>query len=141
MNIEQNIKNQFLQAYKMKDMELKDFLGIVKSEMETLKKNLMVETLSDAESAKVLKKLISSIETNLEIYGKSGGDLTELLKQKSILESFLPQEMSEGEISQKIDELLTSGVNTMGAIMKAFDGISVNRKVVSEIAKQKMATN
>lgn len=141
MNIEQNIKNQFLQAYKMKDMELKDFLGIVKSEMETLKKNLMVETLSDAESAKVLKKLISSIETNLEIYGKSGGDLTELLKQKSILESFLPQEMSEGEISQKIDELLTSGVNTMGAIMKAFDGIPVNRKVVSEIAKQKMATN
>lgn len=141
MNIEQNIKNQFLQAYKMKDMELKDFLGIIKSEMETLKKNLMVETLSDSESAKVLKKLISSIETNLEIYGKSGGDLTELLKQKSILESFLPQEMSEGEISQKIDELLTSGVNTMGAIMKAFDGIPVNRKTVSEIAKQKMATN
>ena len=87
------------------------------------------------------KKLISSIETNLEIYGKSGGDLTELLKQKSILESFLPQEMSEGEISQKIDELLTSGVNTMGAIMKAFDGIPVNRKTVSEIAKQKMANN
>jgi uncharacterized protein YqeY len=62
MTIENQINQSFLSAYKNKDMNLKNFLGIIKGEMENVKKNIMVDSLPDAETMKILAKFVKGIK-------------------------------------------------------------------------------
>jgi uncharacterized protein YqeY len=56
-----------------------------------------------------------------------------------IIESYLPKQMSEADINEKLDELISSGVTDIGSIMKAFATLSVDKKLVSELAKKKIS--
>jgi uncharacterized protein YqeY len=54
-----------------------------------------------------------------------------------VVESFLPKELTRTEIELKIDELISNGAKNLGDIMKGFAQLSADKKVVSEIAKEK----
>ena len=56
-----------------------------------------------------------------------------------VIESYLPKQMSEAEVNAKLDEIIASGVSNIGMIMKAFATLPVDKKLVSELAKNKMA--
>ncbi|NBO22960.1 hypothetical protein EBU94_06450 [bacterium] len=133
MSIEQKIKTAFLEAYKQKNMDLKNFLGILKGEIDNLKKNMMVDELSDSETIKYLGKFQKTLKENIQLTGDEKYQI-----QLDVVESFLPKELTKEEINQKLDELIISGVTTLGEVMKAFSTLSVDRKVLSEIAKEKL---
>lgn len=133
MTIEQKINLQFMTAYKEKNMDLKNFLGVLKGEMETQKKNIKVDTLSDEESIKILNKFAKGIKENIQISNDE-----KFHKELEIVESFLPKELTREEIEQKIDELISYAVSNIGDIMKGFAQLSADKKIVSEIAKSKL---
>jgi uncharacterized protein YqeY len=49
------------------------------------------------------------------------------------IQSYLPKQMSKEEITQKVTELINSGVTQMGLIMKEFSNLPADKKSVSEI--------
>jgi uncharacterized protein YqeY len=132
MTIEKKLNGEFLSAYKEKNMDLKNFLGVIKGEFENTKKNLMVESLTDAEAMKILAKISKGIKENIALSSD------ERFKwELSVVESFLPKELTRTEIELKIDELISNGAKNLGDIMKGFAQLSADKKVVSEIAKEK----
>ena len=144
MTIEKIIETEFLTAFKSKNMQLKNFLGTIKGEMQNLKKNLMVDSLSDEESIKLLtkfskntKETISLLEKDQSMYASPS--LIAARFELNILESYLPKQMSEAEISEKLDQLLTHGFTSIAQIMKEFAKLPADKKVVSELARKKMA--
>lgn len=146
MTIEKRIETDFLTAFKAKNMELKNFLGTIKGEMQTLKKNLMVDSLSDEESIKLLTKFAKNTKETISLLEKEQGNLmyatpalTTARFELNILESYLPKQMSEAEINQKLEQILASGITNIGQIMKEFAQLPADKKLVSELARKKMA--
>ena len=46
--------------------------------------------------------------------------------------------MSREEIVAKVNEIVASGVTNIGLIMKEFSTLQVDRKIVSEVVKEKL---
>jgi uncharacterized protein YqeY len=133
MTIEKQIETDFLKAFKERNTEVKSLLSTVKGEIQTTKKNLVVENLSDEESIKILGKFAKNLKENIRLVNDEKSQ-----RELSVIESYLPKQMSESEIIAKLDEILSSGITNIGQIMKEFAQLPVDKKMVSEIAKQKM---
>lgn len=145
MTIEKRIETDFITAFKAKNMELKTLLGTIKGEMQTLKKNLVVENLSDEDAIKLLTKFAKGTKETITLLEKSESGMLAspaLISARfefAILESYLPKQMSEAEINQKLDEILSTGITNIGQIMKEFAQLPADKKLVSELARKKMA--
>jgi len=134
MTIEKQIETDFLKAFKERNTEVKSLLSTVKGEMQTTKKNLVVENLSDEESIKILGKFAKNLKENIRLMNDEESKM-----ELTIIESYLPKQMSEDEVNAKLDEILASGVTNIGQIMKEFAQLPVDKKMVSELAKKKMS--
>lgn len=145
MTIEKRIETDFITAFKAKNMELKTLLGTIKGEIQTLKKNLMVENLSDEDAIKLLTKFAKGTKETIALLEKSESGmfaspaLISARFELNILESYLPKQMTEAEINEKLDQLLSYGHNTIAQIMKEFAQLPADKKLVSELARKKMA--
>jgi len=141
MTLEKRIEADFLKAFKERNTEVKSLLSTVKGEMQTAKKNLVVENLSDEESIKILSKFAKNLKETLRTLAPIDGMAESISKTSNelvIIESYLPKQMSEADINEKLDELISGGVTDIGSIMKAFATLSVDKKLVSELAKSKI---
>ena len=134
MTIEKQIETDFLKAFKARNTELKSLLSTVKGEMQTTKKNLVVENLSDEESFKILGKFAKNLRENIRLVNDEKSQ-----RELSVIEAYLPKQMSQTEVIAKLDEILASGVTNIGQIMKEFAQLPVDKKMVSELAKKKMS--
>jgi uncharacterized protein YqeY len=134
MTIEKRIETDFLKAFKERNTEVKSLLSTVKGEMQTTKKNLVVENLSDEESFKILGKFAKNLRENIRLVNDEKSQ-----RELSVIEAYLPKQMSEKEVIVKLDEILASGVTNIGQIMKEFSQLPVDKKMVSELAKKKMS--
>jgi len=126
----EKINKDFMDAYKAKDMDRKNFLGLVKGEVTKDSKEP-----SDKEVTKALKKfeksLQSAIEANSTRDVQPGWNETNEL---NIIQSYLPKQMSEEEIDAKLKEVVDGGASHIGQIMGAFKGLEVDMKLVKEKA-------
>jgi len=134
MTIEKQIETDFLKAFKERNTEVKSLLSTVKGEIQTTKKNLVVENLSDEESIKILGKFAKNLKENIRLVNDEKSQ-----RELSVIEAYLPKQMSETEVIVKLDEILASGVTNIGQIMKEFAQLPVDKKMVSELAKKKMS--
>jgi uncharacterized protein YqeY len=66
----------------------------------------------------------------------SAGDETSK-RELEILQAYMPALMSEAEVEQKIDELTSSGVTKIGDVMKAFNGLNVDKRIVLSVHSRK----
>jgi hypothetical protein len=128
--LKEQINKDYMTAFKNKDVVTKNLLSVIKGEIQTLEKNTNVENLSDEEVTKILNKSVKSLKEM--VLSGSEQAKTEL----SILESYLPKQMSREEVTQKVTELLNSGVTQIGAVMKEFATLPVDKKMVSEVVKE-----
>jgi uncharacterized protein YqeY len=139
--IKEQINKDYMTAFKAKNTVAKNLLSVVKGEIQTIEKNTGVENMSDEDvlkilqkSAKSLRETISSLEkTQTGIYFSN--DLVSAKEELSIIESYLPKQMSKEEVTEKVTEIVNSGVTNIGLIMKEFATLPVDKKLVSEIAK------
>lgn len=128
MNLIEKINADFMGAYKNKEMEKKDFLGVLKTEVTR-------ESKSPVDSD-VMAKIKSMIKNAAETNSLSDFEL-------EILNSYLPKQLTEAELGDIVNDYVSAneGAN-MGAIMgylkSNYDG-QYDGKTASMVVKSVLA--
>jgi len=121
MTLIETISVDFIAAYKAKEMEKKDFLGVLRGEVTREDKTPSDEV--------VMAKIKSMLKKNIESFELTGvSSLNEM--ELNVLNSYLPSQMTEAEIDAKLKELIDGGANHIGRIMGGFKGLEADMKVV-----------
>jgi uncharacterized protein YqeY len=118
-------------AFKERNTIEKNLLSVIKGDIQTIEKNTGVENLSDEDVMKILTKTAKSLKETISLTSDEKSKL-ELI----ILENYLPKLMSKEEVVTKVNELVSSGITQMGAIMKEFGTLPVDKKMVSEVVRE-----
>jgi len=139
--IKEQINKDYMTAFKSKNTVAKNLLSVVKGEIQTIEKNTGVENMSDEDVLKILQKSAKSLRETISSLEKTQtgmyftNDLVSAKEELSIIGSYLPKQMSKEEVTEKVTEIVNSGVTNIGLIMKEFATLPVDKKLVSEIAK------
>lgn len=144
--INEDLKN----AMKEKDTFKLSVLRMLKSALQ-LEQIAKKHELDDNEIAAVLKKQVKVRKDSLEEYKKY--DKTELVesleKEIAILDAYLPEEMSESEISEivksAVEEIKPTSIKDMGLVMKKVNELLVGKNadmsLVSKLVKEQIMSN
>lgn len=131
MTLKEKISKDYMTAFKEKNAVSKNLLSVIKGEVQTVEKNKSVENLSDEDVMKILTKTAKSLKETISLTNDEKSKL-----ELSILEDYLPKLMSKDEVTQKVSDLVNSGVTQMGAIMKEFATLNADKKMVSEVFRE-----
>ena len=150
MTLNERIETDYISAYKAKEQLKLDVLRLLK----TAAKNLLVElkrpggTLDDAEMMDVLLRQAKQRQDSIEQYRSAGRD--DLADREAaelrILQEYLPQPLSEAELTAVIDAAVSeTGAQTMkdmgkvmNAVMAQYKG-RVDGKALSAAVKARLA--
>ncbi len=128
MGLKEKINEDFMLAFKAKDMEKKNFLGVVKGEIQNEMGRSGKE--DDETVLSILKKMEKSLkQTNTE----------ESLRELGYIEPYLPKLMDEVLIRSILESYKNTGINDMGKMMGAFNKEykgKADNAVVSKIVKE-----
>lgn len=143
MNIEEKINADIKTAMLAKDAKKLEALRAIKSAVLLLKTS--PEGLTEDSAMKAIQKEVKKRKESSELYTQQNrADLAEVENyQASVLEEYLPKQLSEEEIKAQLQAIITQvGANgagdmgkVMGAATKAFAGKADN-KIVSQLVKQ-----
>lgn len=137
MTIKQKISQGYMDALRSKDVVAKNLLSVLKGAIQTIEKG-EGSTESDLSDSEVIKLLNSTAKSLREVISVNNDE--ESVAQLKIVESLLPAAMTKEDVESLVDEYIENGVTNIGIIMKAFTDVQVDRKMVSEVVKQKLAT-
>lgn len=143
MNLSDTINEEIKTAMKSSDADRLRALRNIKSAF------LLLQTsgtgASEDEYLKALQKMAKQRKDSIEIFEKEGrNDLAEKEKSElTVIESYLPAQMGEAEVSAVIQEIINSngfaGAKDMGKAMpmamKALSG-KADGKLISELVKK-----
>ena len=142
MSLEQTINSDIKAAMLAKDKKKLDALRSVKSAILLAKtdKGSSAELAVDTEM-KILQKLVKQRKDSAELYQSQGrNDLAEEESfQLSVIEKYLPEQMSKDDVKKTIDEIITetgaSSMKDMGKVMgmasKKLAGKADNKLIAS----------
>ena len=133
MTLTEKINADYMVAFKAKDQVAKLLLSTIKGAIQTEDKNNSGSGVSDDDVIKLLTKFEKSLKS---VYDNS--PTSEAERELSIVKAYLPEQMGENEMEAKVDELISNGANNIGMIMKGFAGLTVDRLLLSRIAKNKL---
>ena len=131
MTLKEQINADFMTAFKGKNAIAKGILSVVKGEIQTIEKNVGSANLSDVEVTKILTKTVKSLKETISMSNDEKSKV-----ELSVIEVYLPKQMSKEEVTQKVTELVNSGITQIGAIMKEFATLPADKKMVSESIKE-----
>ncbi len=146
--LEGQILDDFKKAMKDKDPVRVSTLSFLRSELKNAAIDKRRDALEDVDVIAVIRKQIKQHQDSIEKF--KAGNRQDLVEKESreleILKSYLPQEASENQIRQAIEEaVLKTGaqsIQDMGKVMKEllakFAGRSDN-KLVSELVRERLA--
>lgn len=147
MNMIEKIRGEMVAAMKAKNKERKETLSALLSALKNAAINKGSD-LTDLEEGNVIKKEIKTLKETLETCPKDRTDIIEEMTARiQILSEFAPEEMSEEQINNCIDEVLSElGISEpkssdKGKVMKAIqpkvkgkaDGKLVNQLVTARL--------
>ena len=126
--IKDRINADFMSAFKNKEMVKKNFLGVVKGEIQNEEGRGTVAT--DEVVIGILRKMEKSLKQT---------NTVESLTELEFIAPYLPQLMSEDTIRVILGGYKSDGINNIGAMMGAFNkehkGLADNN-LVSSIIKE-----
>lgn len=142
MTLKEQINADFMEAYKAKDMNKKNFLSVLKGAIQTQEGKSIEST--DENVLKVIKSLEKGINESIEGLLFNGLPIEEQTNELAYLKPYLPTLMSEEEIRVNVHQvIIDSGETNMGKIMglfnKTFIGKAFDNKIVSKIIKEELA--
>ncbi len=144
MSLKEQLLNDMKEAMKSKDTVRKDTIQIVRAAILQVEKDDKVE-LSDEEIMKLIVKEVKKRNDVLPDYVKSGREdaVADIHKQLEILNSYLPEQLSEEEVEKAISEIVTrlgaTSMKDMGGVMKEAGALlsgKADNKVVSTVVKK-----
>lgn len=140
MTILEKISQQVIEEYKTGNQEKRVTLQTLRSAL--LNKEKELKGLDDTAAVKVLQSENKQRKEALEQYRNSGRDdlVEKIAKEISIIEQYLPSQMSEAEIEAIVkEEIEKAPQKEFGPIMKAamtrLQG-SADGKIIAEIVKK-----
>lgn len=149
MSLQADVMTAMKEAMKAKDQNALASLRAIKSaillaQTETGSK----EEISEDDELKLLQKLVKQRKDSAAIYTEQGrADLAEPeLAQAEVIAQFLPEQMSEEEITAVVDQIIAetgaSGMKDMGKVMgQASQQLAgkADGKTISSIVKSRLA--
>lgn len=149
MSLQEKVMEAMKTAMKAKDAQSLEALRAVKSAL------LLAQTetgskadLTEAEEIKLLQKQVKQRKDSAAIYREQGReDLAEPeLTQAQVIEQFLPQQLSEEEVSKIVDEIIAeTGASSMADMGKVM-GLASTRlagkadgKTISTVVKARLS--
>ena len=145
MGLEQQIMVELKAAMLSKDEAALRGLRAIKSAILLVKSSEVGKELTEEDEMKLLQKLVKQRKESVEIYQtQNRADLAETeLQEIAVIEKFLPQMLSEEEVTAALKDIIKQVGATsagemgkvMGAATKHFAGKADN-KMVSAIVKQ-----
>lgn len=147
MGLQEKVMTEMKAAMRAKDSNKLEALRAVKSAI-LLAKTSGGDEMSEDEELKLLQKLVKQRKESAAIYQEQGrADLAQPeLDQAAVIEQFLPEQMSEAEIAQEVERIISEtgadGMKDMGKVMgvasKELAG-KADGKTISSIVKAKLA--
>ena len=144
----EKVNNDLVAAMKSGDKFTLSVLRMLKSAIIYEQTNGEKHELTDDDIMSVIKKQVKTRKTSMEEYlSYDRKDLADnLQKEIDILSKYLPEELSDEELTKIIDEIITElkpdGMKGMGMVIKAVSAkcdAEDNMKKVSSIVKEKLS--
>jgi len=143
MNIEEKINADIKTAMLAKDSKKLEAVRAIKSAILLLKTS--PEGFTEETAMKAIQQEVKKRKESADLYKQQNrGDLVEVeMYQASVMEEYLPKQLSEDEIKTQLQEIIKSVGATsaadmgkvMGASTKYFAGKADN-KIVSQLVKE-----
>jgi uncharacterized protein YqeY len=131
MSLKEQIQADFMAAFKAKDMDKKNFLGLIKSEIQNEFGRSGKE--DDETVLGILKKMEKSLkQTNTD----------ESLGELEYIKPYLPTMMGEDRIREILHDYKANGLNNVGQMMGEFNKVykgKADNALVSKIVKEVLA--
>ena len=148
MTLEERITQDLKTAMKEKDAAAKRGLRAIKQAILLAKTDGSGKEITEDMEIKMLTKLAKQRKESLEIYVEQGReDLAQTEREElEIIERYLPEQMSEEELTTKIKAIIervgASSMRDMGKVMgvatKEFAG-KADGKLISQIVKNQLS--
>jgi len=141
MNLKERINNDFVVAYKNKDMDKKNFLGVLKGAIQTQEGKGVEST--DENVLKVLKSVSKGLTETIETLKNGNLDFSNENKELDYINEYMPTLMSEDEIRGLVKEMLSTAENKnigflMGTFVKTNNGKAFDAKTVSKVINEEL---
>jgi uncharacterized protein YqeY len=147
MSLEERLLEEMKQAMKSNDRLRLSTIRMIRSALKNKEIELR-KKLEDEEAAKVIQAMVRKGEESVEQF--QGGGRTDLVdkekKEIEILKSFLPQPLSQEEISkiidQSIQETQASSLKDIGKVMKSVMpkiGGKADGKLINQLVKERLS--
>ena len=143
MSLKQQIEDKLNEALKAKDKNIYPTLRLVISSIkdaEIAGRSKGLNEITNADTISILKKMVKQRKESCEVYKKAGR--TELLDSESkeidIINSFLPQQLSDDETKKICQEVVESvgatSLKDMGKVMGALKSKHANTIDFSKVS-------
>ena len=142
--LKEKLLNDMKESMKNKDIIRKNVIQMIRASILQIEKDNQKE-VNDEEIIQIIAKEAKKRKDSLSDYEKSGReDLIEQIKQEiTILEEYLPEQLSAEEIEKIVSEIITkigaTSMKDMGAVMKEAKlkiGASSDGKTINEVVKK-----
>lgn len=139
--------SQMKTAMKHKDQEALAALRAIKSEILLAKTSGNSEELSEEDEIKLLQKLVKQRKESARVYQEQNRqDLAQPeLEQAEIIERFLPEQLSEEDVTTEVDKIIAevqaTGMKDMGRVMGVANQRMAGRadgRTISTIVKSRL---
>ena len=149
MSLVKDVRAEMIAALKRGDKEEKQVYSNIVDALTKEAKSLLVEELTSEQEATVIKRMVKQLDDSIEKCPVSRPEALEKLKfEKSIIEKYMPKQMSEEEINAVISAVLfdlgidNPTVKDKGRIMKELmprvkgkaDGKLVNQLLANKMS-------
>lgn len=142
--LKEKLLEDLKESMKEKNVIRKNVVQMVRAAILQIEKDKKIE-VSDSQIVEIIAKEAKKRKDALEDYQKSGReDLIEQMNQEiKILNEYLPKQLTEEELTQKMQEIITelgaTSIKDIGAVMKKAKetiGAAANGKAIDEVAKK-----
>ncbi len=142
--LKEKLLQDLKETMKEKNVIRKNVVQMVRAAILQVEKDKQIE-VTDEQIVEIIAKEAKKRKDSIPDYEKSGRqDLLDQIKQEiAILEEYLPEQLSEQEIEEKVKAIITnleaSSMKDMGKVMKTAKeelGASADGKTINEIAKK-----
>ncbi len=142
--LKEKLLEDLKESMKEKNVIRKNVVQMVRAAILQIEKDKKIE-VSDSQIVEIIAKEAKKRKDALEDYQKSGReDLIEQMNQEiKILNEYLPNQLTEEELTQKMQEIITelgaTSIKDIGAVMKKAKetiGAAADGKAINEVAKK-----
>ncbi len=137
------LKKMMMKAKLEKDKVKSNLLSTLVGEAVMVGKNDGNRETTKEEVLALTKKFLKGVNENLKLLEEAGKDMTSALHEKEILESLLPKQMSESELTGAVEQIIETlpekSMKMMGKVMgdlKAKYNGQFDGKMASDVVKK-----